>query len=331
MSIPQVIFPQKLKPGDEVRVVSPATSLAVIPQGQRNLARRALGGLGLRVTFSQHAAESDEFTSSSIRSRVEDLHAAFANPQVKAILTTLGGYNSNQLLRYLDYDLIRDNPKVFCGYSDITALQNAIFARTGLVTYSGPHFTTFAMQKGIEYTLDHFVWCLMEPGPYGVLPAPHWSNDAWYQDQENRVFHPNTGYQVIRSGRARGRLLGGNLSTIVLLNGTEYMPSLEGTLLLLEDDGESTPPVFDRQLQSLIHQPGFSGVRGLIIGRFEIASGMTPEKLRYILGTKKELTNIPIVTDASFGHTTPQFTFPVGGIGELIAGDGQVQFSILQH
>lgn len=112
--------------------------------------------MGFQVTFSKHAEELDRFASSSISSRVQDLHRAFRDPNVKAILTTLGGYNSNGLLKHLDYDLIRKNPKFFCGYSDITALNNAIYTKTRLVTYSGPHFSSFGMEKGLEYTNDYF-------------------------------------------------------------------------------------------------------------------------------------------------------------------------------
>jgi muramoyltetrapeptide carboxypeptidase LdcA involved in peptidoglycan recycling len=106
------------------------------------------------------------------RGAVSDLHDAFADRGVKGILTTIGGYNSNGLLGYLDYDLIRANPKIFCGFSDITALATAIYARTGLVTYSGPQFTTFGMKRGIGYTLEYFERCLMSEEPFEVQPTP---------------------------------------------------------------------------------------------------------------------------------------------------------------
>lgn len=134
------MIPPKLKPGNEIHVIAPSRSLGIIAPELRETACRRLEELGFRVTFSKYAEEMDRFRSSSADSRAEDLHEAFADPGVKGILTAIGGYNSNQLLSRLDYDLIGKNPKVFCGFSDITALQNAIFAKTGLVTYSGPHF-----------------------------------------------------------------------------------------------------------------------------------------------------------------------------------------------
>ena len=321
----------KLKEGDGVRVVSPATTLDFIPEDQRETARERLTSLGLRCSFSGNAELRDRFESSPVDARVSDLHEAFADPSVKGMLTTLGGYNSNQLLDYLDYDLIRANPKLFCGYSDITALSNAIHARTGLVTYYGPHFSTFAMKRGIEYTLDYFEKCLMRDEPFTVSPADHWSDDPWYVDQQNRDFVPNPGYETVHEGEAEGKLLGGHLGTLCLLSGTSYMPDLTNSLLLLECDNETQPVHFDRELQSLIHQPGFEGVRGLLLGRFQRTSNMDFDTLTAIIRSKHELDGIPIVANASFGHTTPQFTFPIGGSGALRVADEQVELEITGH
>jgi muramoyltetrapeptide carboxypeptidase len=325
------MIPAKLRPGDEIRVVSPAVSLGFIPEYQRTLAERRLEGLGLRCSFSRNAAVLDRFDSSPVEARASDLHEAFADPEVRGIFTTLGGYNSNQLLDYLDYDLIGANPRIFCGFSDITALATAIHVRTGLVTYSGPHFTTFGMKHGIEYTREYFQRCLMHEEPFEVPPADHWSDDLWYEDQDDRDFVPNPGYEVIHEGEAEGKLLGGNLGTLALLFGTTFMPDLEGTILLLEDDEEESAVDFDRHLQALIHQPGFSGVRGVLIGRFQKASEMDLDTLRAIIEGKRELDGLPVVANASFGHTTPQFTFPIGGYGRLRAGNGVVTLHIDEH
>jgi muramoyltetrapeptide carboxypeptidase len=123
------VIAARLRRGDEVRVVSPAVSLGFIPEDQKSMARERLEGLGLRLSFSTNAEVMDRFDSSPVEARVADLHEAFADSGVRGILTTLGGYNSNGLLGYLDYDLIRANPKIFCGFSDITALATAIIAR----------------------------------------------------------------------------------------------------------------------------------------------------------------------------------------------------------
>jgi len=325
------VIPAKLKAGDEVRVVSPAVSLGFIPREQRNLAEERWEELGLRISYSPNGEVLDRFDSSPVEARVSDLHGAFADPEVKGMLTTLGGYNSNQLLAHLDYDLIGANPKAFCGFSDITALATAIHARTGLVTYSGPHFTTLGMKRGVEYTINHFEQCVVRDGLLVVEPADHWSDDPWYLDQDNRDLVPNPGYEVLNEGEAEGRILGGNLGTLALLFGSSYMPGLEGTVLLLEDDEEIQPHHFDRTLQSLIHQPGFEGVRGMVLGRFQRASNMDLETLKEMLDAKPELSRMPMIANASFGHTTPAFTFPIGGTGAIRAHAGDVKLRIEKH
>ncbi len=128
------IFPQKLSRGDEIRVVAPSRSFKIIAQDQIQIAIQRFEELGLNVTFAKGISEIDEFQSSSIQTRINDLHEAFADKNVKGIITTIGGFNCNQLLDQLDYNLIKMNPKIFCGYSDITALSNAIYSQTGLVS-----------------------------------------------------------------------------------------------------------------------------------------------------------------------------------------------------
>ncbi|MFC3749812.1 S66 peptidase family protein [Paenibacillus sp. GCM10012306] len=322
--------PEKLQPGDEIRIISPSRSLSLIAPEQREEAKQQLERLGFTVSFSKHALEADEFVSSSIESRVADLHEAFLDPNVKGILTTIGGFNANQLLRYLDYSLIGAHPKRLCGYSDITALSNAIYAKTGLITYSGPHFSTFAMQQGNQYTVEYFQRMMLLDQKVAVEHAEVWSDDEWYLDQEKREFIKNEGPYVINEGQAEGTIIGGNLCTLNLLQGTEYMPSLKNAILFLEDDYESQPVTFDRDLQSLIHQPGFEQVRGIAIGRFQKGSGMTRALLTRIIKSKQELRHLPVVADVDFGHTSPMITFPVGGRASLQAGVQKLELCIAE-
>lgn len=324
------LTPRKLASGDAIRVIAPARSLAMLDSATRAIADGRLQHLGLRVTFGRHVDDSDAFTSSSVQARIDDLHEAFADVHVAAILTVIGGYNSNQLLRYIDWELLRARPKILCGYSDITALQNAVWAKTGLVTYSGPHYSTFGQKLHVDYTVDHFVRCLMSNAPFAIQPSAQWSDDAWYQDQDNRTLVPNDGYLVVNEGTAEGTILGGNLCTLNLLQGTEYAPEIADAIVFLEDDTASNPATFDRDLQSLTQQAGFERVRGLLIGRFQKASGMTPDLLRTIVQSKRELRAVPVIAGVDFGHTDPKITFPIGGIGWLIADD-QPRLEIVEH
>jgi muramoyltetrapeptide carboxypeptidase LdcA involved in peptidoglycan recycling len=185
-----MIFPEKLKEGCTIRVVAPTQSIKLpfITEDVIKIAIKRFEELKINVTFSKHIAEKDYFNSSSVKSRAEDLNEAFEDPTVKMIITAIGGYNSNEILPYLDYDLIKKNPKILYGYSDITAILNGIYTRTSLVTYYGPHFFDFGGKKGFEYSLEYFKKCLFSDEPFDVFPSEQWSNDRWVNNQENRNF-----------------------------------------------------------------------------------------------------------------------------------------------
>ncbi|MDP2637697.1 MAG: LD-carboxypeptidase, partial [Candidatus Levybacteria bacterium] len=307
------LIPSKLHSGDTVRVIAPSRSLSIIGKESREIAKNRFNELGLTLTFGKYVEETDNFASSSIKSRIEDLHTAFLDPNVKAIFTIIGGFNSNQLLKYIDWNIIKNNPKIFCGYSDITAMSNAFFAKTGLITYSGPHYSTFGQKLYLDYTLEYFKKCLMEDNPFEILSSSKWSDDEWYVNQDDRKLISNKGYFVIQEGSAEGTIIGGNLCTFNLLQGTEYFPKAEDAILFIEDDYTSEPHTFDRDLQSLIHLPEFKNIGGIVIGRFQKKSNMTNDLLTQIIKTKKELKNLPVVANVDFGHTDPKITIPIGG------------------
>ncbi|MCM3673172.1 MULTISPECIES: LD-carboxypeptidase [Peribacillus] len=320
--------PSRLQAGDEIRVIAPSRSLAIVKGEQRRLAEERLTELGFKVTYGKTALFHDDFFSNSIEDRIEDLHEAFRDPNVKGIFTAIGGYNANQLLRYIDYDLIKENPKVLIGYSDITAILLAIYNKTGLTTYSGPHFSTFGMKAGLEYTMEYFKKAVIESEDFYLNPSETWSDDSWHLEQDDRTFHPNAGYMVIQEGEAAGTIIGGNLCTLNLLQGTEYMPSLKDSILFIEDDEESHPFSFDRDLQSLLHQPGASGIKGIVIGRFQKDSGMTEYALQEIIAAKREINGIPVIANANFGHVHPFVTVPVGSKAVMKVKNGKATIQI---
>lgn len=331
----QKIFPPKLRPGDEVRVVAPSLSLSVLWKGTVPRAKKKLEDLGLKVTFGRRVMERDRFGSSSIRSRVQDLHDAFRNPRVKMILTAIGGDNSNQLLGYLDWDLIRLHPKIVCGFSDITALSDAIYAKTGLVTYSGPAFSSFSTKEPfLGYTIDYFLKCIGFDSPIVVKPSPYWYDEERKDGKSGRYRNP--GWLVVQPGRASGTIIGGNLSTLKLLQGTPYFPSLKNSILFIEEaawqsKAEPDPALVDRDLQSLLHNPQFRGVKALVLGRFQKVSGIAGKTLLAILKSKRELRGLPIIANVDFGHTNPRITFPVGGEARIDANNKNPLIIITRH
>jgi len=303
----------------------------MIGAGTRAEANKKLAALGLQVSFGEHVEEHDDFTSSSVASRLADLHAAFADPAVAGILTVIGGFNANQLLAGIDYSLVAAHPKVLCGFSDITALSNAIYARTGLVGYSGPHYSSFGMKHHFGYTQAGFVACVMKDEPIELAPAPTWSDDTWFLDQEDRHLETATDWWIVQKGEAAGTIVGGNLCTLNLLQGTPYMPSLDGAVVFAEDDAQVRPWDFDRDLVSLLQQPAFGGVTGLVIGRFQRETGMTRDLLAQIVTSKPELAGLPVIANVDFGHTTPTVTFPIGGVVEIRAGPSAARLTITRH
>ncbi len=326
------MVPKKLKVGDEVRIIAPSRSMAILGEDCKRIATERLEALGLKVTFGKYVMEADkDYFCASVEHRVEDLNNAFKDKNVKAILTVIGGFNSNQLLEYIDYEAIKENPKIFCGFSDITALSNSIHAKTGLVTYSGPHYSSFGMLKGFEYSLEYFKKMFFQDEEFDIVASNKWSDDAWFADQENREFIDNDGIFVINEGTAEGNIIGGNLCTLNLLQGTPFMPNIANKVLFLEDDdmaGKIFLMEFDRNLQSLIHMPEFKTVKGIVIGRSQKATEMNREKWIKLIKNKPELENIPVIAGVDFGHSTPIITFPIGGYAKLEAKNNNVKLTI---
>ena len=318
------IIPNKLKIGDEIRVIAPSRSMKILSEEVIEIAKSRLEQMGFKVTFGKNVMNSinDDFLCASITERVEDLHDAFKDKNVKAILTVIGGYNINQLLDYVDYNLIKENPKIICGFSDITALSNAIYTKAGLITYYGPHFSSFGMKYGFDYTMNYFKDMLMNNKDISIESSTEWSDDSWYKNQEDREFIKNDGMKIINYGKGEGTIIGGNLCTLNLLQGTEYMPNVNNSILFLEDDdlvGNEFIREFDRDLQSLLHHLKGNGIKGIVIGRAEKGASMNFKKWKEIIETKKEIINIPVIINANFGHTTPIFTFPIGGYATIDA------------
>jgi muramoyltetrapeptide carboxypeptidase LdcA involved in peptidoglycan recycling len=322
-----MIIPDKLRKGDKVMIVSPSQSLATINDSDIKVAVNALEKLGLNVVFSANCLELDGFGSSSIKSRVDDLHEAFSDKSVKAILCARGGFNSNQLLPYLDYKLIKNNPKIFCGYSDITSINNAIYAKTGMVAYAGINLSTFRKKKCQDYNIDYFKKCLISGAPYRVLPSKK------YYEYSSKSPIKNKGCFSLRDGTAEGEIVGENLCTFNLLQGTKFMPNLSEKIVFVEEENISskdTMHMFDRELASLAQQNGFEKIKGLVIGRFQKATGMTNEMLRKVIDSKN-IPNVPIIAGFDFAHTIPRFTYPIGGTCKIIAKNGRVSLEIIKH
>jgi muramoyltetrapeptide carboxypeptidase len=323
------ILPQRLARGDLVGIVSPSSPVAAdrprrFERGVAELVRR-----GFRVRVGDQARSKVGWTAGAAADRAADLNGMFADTDVRAIVCTIGGYNSNELLELLDWDLIAANPKVFVGYSDITALHGAIHARTGLATMLGPALLPqFGEHGGAhDYTWDGFERVAMRAEPAGVFRAPeHWYPEVlWWdeQDDRGRRAEPAAPWRTVRAGRAEGPIVAANVNTLLLLHGTPWWPSLDGALLCLEDDDEfGAPWIVERQLFQLRHLGVLERAAGVAYGRIHPAAGFeAPEWIDEILQRVTAGADLPVAAGLDFSHTDPRLTLPWGVRARLDAAE----------
>lgn len=311
---PALIKPRALREGDAVGLITPATYVSDPDQLQS--AERTLRYFGLVPRFGRNVRKRTGYLGGSIAERISDLHEMFADQEIKAIFCIRGGYGSGQLLDKIDYDLIRRNPKIFLGYSDITALHLAIFKRTGLVTFHGP----VVLSRYTEYTQQAFRRAVFTAKPMGAFTNPKEANEL----------RPQHSLRTIRSGEASGRLVGGNLSLIAMTMGTPFEIDTENKILFLEDVGEE-PYRIDRMLTNLRLAGKLHRAAGIIFGE---CAECTPRDFRpgfqstFSLG--EVLDNvlgdlpIPVLSGLTIGHTTDQLTLPLGVSATLDASRGEL-------
>ncbi|TPR43648.1 LD-carboxypeptidase [Apilactobacillus micheneri] len=307
------IFPNHLKEGDEIRIIAPSDSLKRVGGYKANLgSKHKLEKMGFKVTFGSHVNECDVANSSSIKSRVSDLHAAFKDKNVKAILTVIGGFTSNELLPYIDYALIKHNPKIICGFSDFTALANAITAKTGLITFYGPAYASLKMSGKVGNYQDTYFKKMLTTSNHLLLKASkYWQSGPWYEETANLSLHNNS-WKTYNRGIVKGRTIGGNFDTFGLLMGTNYQPELNNNIILFEFSEGQDWSEMSRHLASILQAS--TNLKALLIGRFPVECNMNEEKLFYVLNKFSILKQIPVMYDVNFGHAQPIFTIPIGGM-----------------
>lgn len=301
---------QKLTRGDEIRVIAP--SLSWTKQRDANYRRACvrLEELGYIVTVGKNVMSRGRFGTASVQERVSDFEQAYKDTNVRAILCVNGGWAANELLQYINWSVVADNPKPLIGFSDITVLLNAIYAKTGQIGLLGPNLGSFGRRDHWRYSLDNLQQVLTREAPYGLAKSQGWcSGDKRYMTTRS--------WKILQKGSAEGTVLGGNIGTFYLLQGTPFMPSFQTDVILaIEDDDESgkfTAREFDRRLESLLSQPGAQdAIKGVLVGRFQPQSGVTMPDVQDIL-SRKFKKDIPIIADVDFGHTKPLLTLPIGG------------------
>lgn len=310
-----------------LHIVAPARSLAIVDEGVRRLAERRAAALGFdAVRYGEHALIRDRFDSAPTALRSRDLRAAFAAAPGDAIFTAIGGFNSVDLLDRVDYEAFAACGAAFCGASDVTVLLNALYARTGRPVLHGPNFASLGMLKGIGYVMRNLRPLLDGTPRHRIEPPAAWSDDRWFEDQDRRTFHPADGFRVARRGVAAGPTVGGNLSSMCLIAGSRYAPPLAGAVLFVESV-EKDARRFARRLAGLALRADLRRIAGLVIGRFRRDCEVDTDALAELIDRLPLPAGCPVVLDADFGHTTPQFTLPIGWTAHVRAeADAVIEF-----
>ena len=295
-----LIKPPRLRQGDTVALVAPGgyTTEKSIAKARANIEK-----LGLRVREGAFLREVNGNYAGTVHQRLLDLHAAFADPEIKMIWPIRGGSGCISLLAQLDYALIRANPKILLGYSDITALHLAIHKHAGLVTFHGP----VASSTMSDYSTEHMLAVLSDPQPAYTIPMA-------LENSRRALEAPHFAMRTVHGGVATGPLMGGNLSLVAALAGTPYAADFEDSILFLEEVNEA-PYRIDRWMTQLDLSVGFAKAAGVMIGICEDC-GPEHEDISLTLDQTFDIhlqpLSIPAVTGYSIGHIRNQFTIPMG-------------------
>jgi muramoyltetrapeptide carboxypeptidase len=315
------VRPPRLRKGDTVGIVSPSWGGGAEYPHRVERGVEYLESSGFRVRIAPHAMNSVGYVSDTAQNRASDIHAMFGDPEVRAIVAAIGGDHSCHLLPLLDFDLIREYPKIFMGYSDVTVLNVAIWQMTGLVTFNGPALMVELAEypEVFDYTERHMLKALCSAEPVGrVEPSAWWTEELldWGEKEDltrARAGEASSGWTWLKGGKAEGVLVGGCLESMQHLRGTPYWPDLDGAILFLETSEEKPEPErVDGILMDYENMGVFERIRGLLFGRPMFYEPEEREQLHEAILERTEGYGFPVVAEMDFGHTSPMFTLPVG-------------------
>ncbi|KAK4696892.1 muramoyltetrapeptide carboxypeptidase, partial [Lecanoromycetidae sp. Uapishka_2] len=334
------VLPEKLQMGDTIAFISPSARLNLLLPAPLERAKVFVEGLGYHVKVYFNNQEPADFHDSVLQ-RCEEVHEAFRDTSVKAIICTIGGSNANELLPHLDYQLIKSHPKIFCGYSDITLLHYAILSQTGLQTFYGPTaFTDFAdVPKPFQFTVNHFLQVLKGSAgkAIGSVPrSPEWAQDmpdffGNPSSQKARGRSPSPSWRWLRNGHATGRWLGGCLPSLLRLTGTRFWPAHRGCILFLETPtGPDMKDPFSLGsaracMADLVNVGVFEEIGGLVIGRPYGYDEEMREEFAQLVADQCYGTTFPILLNFDIGHTAPILTLPMNAMVSMDSGKDEVR------
>ncbi|MDC2863620.1 S66 family peptidase [Bacillus sp. BP-3] len=308
----------RLQKGDLIGIYSPSSPATYTAPKRFERAKKFLENKGFRIIEGNLTKRHDNYRSGSIKERAEELNELIRNPNIKCIMSTIGGMNSNSILPYIDYEAFIKSPKIMIGYSDVTAILLGIYAKTGIHTFYGPalipSFGEF--EPFVHFTYEYFSDMLEEKQtlPYTIKKPPYWTDEFinWEEKTKEKQRIKNE-WICVNAGKATGRLIGGNLDTLTGIWGSDYMPEIkEGDILFIEDTSKDAATI-ERSFSLLKLNGVFNKISGLILGKHEQFNDSGTSKKPYeILLEVLDGINIPFIADFDCCHTHPMLTVPIG-------------------
>ena len=333
VSAKSIIAPS-LKKGDTIGFFSPSTPATSFAFKRFERAKLFLKTKGYQLQAGSLTGVSDHYRSGTIQARVKELNTLIRDPKVRCIMATMGGMVSNSMLPYIDYEALRNDPKIIIGYSDVTALLFGIYAQTGITTYYGPALVSSFGEIGyfLEKTYQYFHDIVERPKlPYIIKNPEFWTEEYvdWQEQTEEKAKIPNK-LITLNAGRATGRLIAGNLDTFAGIFASPYMPTINlGDILLIEDSFKNAATV-ERSFSHLKISGIFGRIGGLILGKHEKFDDQgTGRKSYQILMEVMGKPNIPILAEYDCCHTHPMITLPIGSIATLDANKQNITIESL--
>lgn len=302
-----MILPSKIVNGDTIGIIAPSNPIIDENIVELERATKIINKLGFKVKYSKNLFSNTNGYSATAREKAEDLNDMFKDKEVKMIWCAKGGENSNSTFEYIHFENIKKNPKIICGYSDITSITNIITEKTGLVTYSATNFKTIATDE-TDYSLKEAL--------------------KVFVDGKSEIGRIKDKYSTIRSGKEQGKLIGGNLSLIRGLVSGEYKVDFTDKILFLEELGFETGPALASNFLYYMKQNGvFNKIKGLWIGNYTHESGIKLEKIvNDVIGNDY---NFPIIKSENFGHIENKTVIPIGVEAEINT-DENIKIKLLE-
>lgn len=307
-----------LEQGDKIGIFSPSSPATVTAKQRYQRAKTFMEEKGFVIVEGKLTGQSDVYRSSTPKARADELNELLRNPDIKMIMSTIGGTNANSMLPYIDYEAFMNNPKLVVGYSDATAVLLALFAKTGITTYYGPalipSFGEF--EPLVDYTYSYFKQYFMEETslPYEVPMPPYWSDEAvnWLEKTTEKKLYSNE-WITGKGGVTDGRLIGGNVNSMYGFIGSLYFPQIEHGDILLIEDCTKDASIVEKNFAMLKVHGVFEKVAGIILGKHEryndLGTGKQPLDL---LIEQLDGIDIPILAEFDTSHTHPMHPLAIG-------------------